>query len=112
MVDNPLNHKIEFIKGVGPNKAAALKKELGISQLKDMLDFFPFRYEDRSQILKITDIDDNTNAGLYMIQVISKKKAGRYRGKSLKVSVKDSTCLLYTSPSPRDRISSRMPSSA
>ena len=91
MVDNPLNHKIEFIKGVGPNKAAALKKELGISQLKDMLDFFPFRYEDRSQILKITDIDDNTNAGLYMIQVISKKKAGRYRGKSLKVSVKDST---------------------
>ena len=56
-----------------------------------MLDFFPFRYEDRSQILKITDIDDNTNAGLYMIQVISKKKAGRYRGKSLKVSVKDST---------------------
>ena len=91
MVDNPLNHKIEFIKGVGPNKAAALKKELGISQLKDMLDFFPFRYEDRSQILKITDIDDNTNAGLYMIQVISKKKAGRYRGKSLKVSVKDTT---------------------
>ena len=91
MVDNPLNHKIEFIKGVGPNKAAALKKELGISQLKDMLDFFPFRYEDRSQILKITDIDDNTNAGLYMIQVINKKKAGRYRGKSLKVSVKDST---------------------
>ena len=91
MVDNPLNHKIEFIRGVGPNKAAALKKELGISQLKDMLDFFPFRYEDRSQILKITDIDDNTNAGLYMIQVISKKKAGRYRGKSLKVSVKDST---------------------
>ena len=91
MVDNPLNHKIEFIKGVGPNKAAALKKELGISQLKDMLDFFPFRYEDRSQILKITDIDDNTNAGLFMIQVISKKKVGRYRGKSLKVSVKDST---------------------
>ncbi len=91
MVDNPLNHKIEFIRGVGPNKAAALKKELGISQLKDMLDFFPFRYEDRSQILKITDIDDNTNAGLYMIQVINKKKAGRYRGKSLKVSVKDST---------------------
>ena len=91
MVDNPLNHKIEFIKGVGPNKAAALKKELGISQLKDMLDFFPFRYEDRSQILKITDIDNNTNTGLYMIKVISKKKAGRYRGKSLKVSVKDST---------------------
>ena len=91
MVDNPLNYKIEFIKGVGPNKAAALKKELGIIQLKDMLDFFPFRYEDRSQILKITDIDDNTNAGLYMIQVISKKKAGSYRGKSLKVSVKDST---------------------
>ena len=28
------------------------------------------------------------------------------------VSVKDSTCLLYTSPSPRDRQKSRMPSSA
>ncbi len=91
MVDNPLNYKVEFIKGVGPNKAAALKKELGISQLKDMLDFFPFRYEDRSQVLKIADIDDNSNAGLYMIQVINKKKTGKYRGKSLKVTVKDST---------------------
>ena len=26
--------------------------------------------------------------------------------------IHDATCLLYTSPSPRDRISSRMPSSA
>ena len=33
-------------------------------------------------------------------------------GKDVTVSLKDKYCLLYTSPSPRDRTRSRMPSSA
>ena len=41
MTENPLIQKIEFIKGVGPNKALVLNKELGIRVLQDMLGFFP-----------------------------------------------------------------------
>tara|TARA_B100001057_G_scaffold463592_1_gene517705 strand:+ start:4025 stop:6112 length:2088 start_codon:yes stop_codon:yes gene_type:complete len=91
MTENPLIQKIEFIKGVGPNKALVLNKELGIRVLQDMLGFFPFRYEDRSEIKKISEINDDTNSALYEVQVVSKKKVGKYKGKSLKASVKDSS---------------------
>ncbi len=40
---------IDYLKGVGPNRAQILKKELGIHTLQDLLYFFPYRYIDRSQ---------------------------------------------------------------
>ena len=91
MNENVLVQKIEFIKGVGPNKALVLNKELGIKVLQDMLGFFPFRYEDRSEIKKIAEINNDTSSALYEVQVVSKKKVGKYKGKSLKASVKDSS---------------------
>ncbi|MFL2990378.1 MAG: ATP-dependent DNA helicase RecG [Cytophagales bacterium] len=91
MNENVLVQKIEFIKGVGPNKALVLNKELGIKVLQDMLGFFPFRYEDRSEIKKIAEINNDTSSALYAVQVVSKKKVGKYKGKSLKASVKDSS---------------------
>ena len=89
MNENVLVQKIEFIKGVGPNKALVVNKELGIKVLQDMLGFFPFRYEDRSEIKKIAEINNDTSSALYEVQVVSKKKVGKYKGKSLKASVKD-----------------------
>ena len=35
-----------------------------------------------------------------------------YKGKTIQILLEQETCLLYTSPSPRDRQKSRMPSSA
>ena len=43
MNEDPLNQKIEFVKGVGPHKASLLNKEIGIYTLYDMLHYFPFR---------------------------------------------------------------------
>ena len=40
---------IDYLKGVGPNRAQLLKNELGIYTLQDLLYFFPHRYIDRSQ---------------------------------------------------------------
>ena len=53
MSENGLNTKIEFIKGVGPQKANLLNKELNIYTLNDMLHYFPFRNEDRSNVTKL-----------------------------------------------------------
>lgn len=53
-----LETKIEFLKGVGPQKAGLLNTELGIFTYKDLLEFYPFRYEDRSQFHKISDINE------------------------------------------------------
>jgi ATP-dependent DNA helicase RecG len=45
--------KIEFLKGVGPQKAALLNQELKILTFGDLLQHFPFRYEDRTKIYPI-----------------------------------------------------------
>ena len=57
----------------------------------------PDGYHDLDMIMQMVDVYDDI--------VITKNKTG-------KIEVKTDTCLLYTSPSPRDRSLSRMPSSA
>lgn len=50
--------KIEFLKGVGPQKAALLNKELGIFTFGDLIQHYPFRYEDRSRFYSISQLND------------------------------------------------------
>ena len=51
-----LNTPIEFLKGVGPNRAELLKKEAGIYTFDDLLHYFPFRYVDRSQYHSVSEL--------------------------------------------------------
>src|SRR5690606_7258373 len=48
--------KIEFLKGVGPQKAALLQKELGIITFRDLIQHYPFRYEDRTKFYQISQL--------------------------------------------------------
>ncbi len=58
--------KIEFLKGVGPQKAALLNTELNIFTYGDLIQHYPFRYEDRSKIYRISEInEDIPNIQLY-----------------------------------------------
>lgn len=57
MLDSP----IEYLKGVGPQKADLLKKELGIFTFENLLHHFPFRYIDRTKFHKIRDINEEDN---------------------------------------------------
>lgn len=52
-VDTP----IEYLKGVGPARAALLQRELGIYTYGDLLEYFPYRYVDRSKLSNIGNID-------------------------------------------------------
>ncbi len=56
MPDYNLHTKIEFLKGVGPQRADLLKTELGIFTFGDLLLHYPFRYVDKTQFHKIRDI--------------------------------------------------------
>lgn len=49
---------IEYLKGVGPDRAGLLKKELSIFNYGDLLQHFPYRYIDRSKIYTISEISD------------------------------------------------------
>ncbi|MDQ3394048.1 MAG: ATP-dependent DNA helicase RecG [Bacteroidota bacterium] len=50
--------KIEFLKGVGPKKAALLNTELNIFTYGDLLQHYPFRHEDRTIFHQINQISD------------------------------------------------------
>lgn len=56
MLDTP----IEYLKGIGPQRAEALKSELGIFLYHDLLTYYPFRYVDRTKFSYISDIKDET----------------------------------------------------
>ena len=47
---------IEYLKGVGPERARLLKEELDIKTFQDLLHFFPSRYIDRSQFYSINNL--------------------------------------------------------
>lgn len=51
-----LHTPIEFLKGVGPQRAELLKKELGIHTFGALLEYFPFRYVDRSSYNQVGDL--------------------------------------------------------
>ncbi len=90
-MNSDLFQKIDFIKGVGPQKASLLNSEIGVFTLYDMLNYFPYRYEDRSQIRKISEAEEDSANRLYLIKIINKKITGRFKRKSLNVKVKDNT---------------------
>jgi len=56
-MDRYFDTKIEFLKGVGPAKAELLNKELQIFTFGDLLQHYPFRYEDRTKFHKISEIN-------------------------------------------------------
>lgn len=49
---------IEFLKGVGPQRAALLQKELKIFSFGDLIQHYPFRYEDRTKFYFIREVND------------------------------------------------------
>ncbi|HNS17744.1 MAG TPA: ATP-dependent DNA helicase RecG [Bacteroidales bacterium] len=59
---------VEYLKGVGPKRAELLRKELEISTFGNLLEYYPFRYVDRSRIQFIRDI----NTDLAYVQIIGR----------------------------------------
>lgn len=47
---------IEFLKGVGPQKAALIGAELSLFTYGDLVQHYPFRYEDRTKFYKTTEV--------------------------------------------------------
>tara|TARA_B100000214_G_scaffold332413_1_gene273914 strand:+ start:614 stop:2710 length:2097 start_codon:yes stop_codon:yes gene_type:complete len=76
-----LNTSIEFVKGVGKMRAELFKEELGIRRCYDLLNFFPYKYLDRSRFYKISEI--NTSDVYVQISgvfknIVYKKYRNRY----------------------------------
>jgi ATP-dependent DNA helicase RecG len=51
-----LSTPIEYLKSVGPQRGAILRKEAGIFTFGDLLTYYPFRYVDKTSFQRISDI--------------------------------------------------------
>ena len=56
MAQSGLNTDIQYLPGVGPKRAELLKKELAVETVGQLLRIYPFRYIDRSSLVRICDI--------------------------------------------------------
>ena len=89
MPGSKLDNNIEFLKGVGPKKAEALRAELHIQTFMDLLQYYPFKYVDRSTFTKISDLlADNIQVQLKGT-LIKLEEAGAKRSKRLVGYLKD-----------------------
>ena len=88
---NFLQTPIDYLKGVGPNRAELLKKELGIFTLQDLIHLFPNRYLDRTQYYKIGQLQP-TNSEVQIIgKIIHIRTVDQKRGKRLVATFTDDT---------------------
>ena len=82
---------IDYLKGVGPNRADLLKKELGIYTFQDLANLFPNRYLDRTQFYKINQLQ-RTSADVQIIGKITNiKTVAQKRGKRLVANFQDNS---------------------
>jgi len=82
---------IEFLKGLGPQKAAHINKELGIFTYADLLQHYPFRYEDRTKFYKIRELNGEMSNVQVKGQIRSKQLVGLGRKQRLAVQFADET---------------------
>ena len=61
-----LDSSIEFLKGIGPERAKFIRNVLGISTVEDLLTFYPLRYIDKSKIQKIGALQEEPDAEIQL----------------------------------------------
>ncbi|MDM1398449.1 ATP-dependent DNA helicase RecG [Myroides odoratimimus] len=91
MSKNLLDTPIEYLKGVGPQRADLFKRELGIFTYRDLLHLYPNRYIDRTQYYKINELYNNNSEVQIVGKIIHIKTVEQKRGKRLVATFTDST---------------------
>ncbi|MEJ6617473.1 MAG: ATP-dependent DNA helicase RecG [Crocinitomicaceae bacterium] len=93
-MNNFLITPIEYLKGVGPQKAELLKKELGIFSYKDLLEYYPFRYVDRSEYHTVEDLVTLVGHAQIKGKIVGFQEAGVGRNKRLTAKFQDKTGMI------------------
>ncbi|MFN8154436.1 MAG: ATP-dependent DNA helicase RecG [Bacteroidia bacterium] len=57
--DRFMDTAIEYLKGVGPQRAELLRSELGIATFGDFIRHFPFRYIDKSKFQTVAELNED-----------------------------------------------------
>lgn len=57
--DRFMETAIEYLKGVGPQRAELMRSELGIATFGDFIRHFPFRYIDKSKLQTVAELNED-----------------------------------------------------
>jgi ATP-dependent DNA helicase RecG len=82
---------IEYLKGVGPQRSALLNKELRIFTFGDLIQYYPFRYEDRTKFYTIKEINPDMQYVQLKGMIAKTEIIGAGAKKRLVASLKDDT---------------------
>ena len=86
-----LQTPIDYLKGVGPNRADLLRSELGIHTYQDLINLFPNRYLDRTKYHKINELQRNSSDVQIIGKLVKFKDITQKRGKRLVGTFQDDT---------------------
>jgi ATP-dependent DNA helicase RecG len=89
-----LSNPIEYLKGVGPQRAELLKKELSIFTFGDLLEHFPYRHVDKTKVNRIADITPQTEYIQVAGVLLNIELTGNKGTRRLTAQLKDKTGFL------------------
>ena len=90
-MQNILLQDVKYIKGVGEARAKLLASELDIHTLGELIQTYPYRYDDRTRIIRIADLMEGMPNVQIQGQIVDIFSEGAGRKKRLKMTVSDGT---------------------
>ena len=86
-----LSNPISYIPGISVQRAALITAELGIKTCNDLLNFFPFRYIDKTQFYAIKDLQPNSSEVQIVGKITRITSVAQKRGSRLVATFQDTT---------------------
>lgn len=86
-----LDTSIEYLKGIGPERAKLLHSVLGLRTVEDFLQYYPLRYIDKSKIYLISELTENLPEIQLKGKISELSELGVGRAKRLRAKFQDST---------------------
>ena len=86
-----LSYPITYIKGISVQRATLLYSELCIKTCNDLLNFFPFRYIDKTTFYSIEELLPNSSEVQIVGKITSVKSVAQKRGTRLVATFQDAT---------------------
>lgn len=86
-----LNYPITYIEGVSVQRASLLSSELGLKTCNDLLNFFPFRYIDKTTFHAINELQPNASEVQIVGRITRLNSIAQKRGSRLVATFQDAT---------------------
>ncbi|HAE13484.1 MAG: ATP-dependent DNA helicase RecG [Chitinophagales bacterium] len=86
-----LRTPLTYLKGVGENRAKDMAAHMQLQTFGDLLEYFPYRYEDKTTVVRIADIQPDSGAVLLRGTLTHINPAGGVRATRITARLHDSS---------------------